>query len=883
MDLSFENSAVDTLPLSAGEDTLTNLWQRLASETPNAPCVFYPGRDPLSFETLYNQILRVERSLCRAGLGRSSRIAGALPDGADASVAFYSVSAACAYAPLNAAESQPFFEAAFRRMDPSAVLMSTQTPTHARAAAQALRIPLIELEPLPSSPAGLFELHFSSTSASVPMTEACPDDLAMLLLTSGSTAEPKFVMHSHRTLLASARGLAQAFRLDSTDRCLLTAPLFHSLGATGGLVTGVVHGGSIIATPGFEADRFFEWMDEFEPTWFSAVPSVLEAIHAAAGRHKHVLDRVQLRFLRTVAAPMNPALALRLEAQFNAPLIHVYGMSEAAPISVQPIDCRKAGSVGVPTAVELLIVNENGAPMPQGEIGEVTVRGAHITAGYFRDPHATASAFRDGWFHTGDYGYQDADRHLFVTGRIHDVMNRGGAKISPREIESVFETHPEVLAAIAFPIPHAVLGEEVALAVVRGKGHSVSPAQLQRYATSRLACHKIPRQFLFLEQLPLLPSGKPNRRVLPRLFEQNPPVTTPSSEPYEAPLNEFERGLASVWTQVLGVSSPGIHDSFFDSGGDSLAAARLLVAISKIVERDSLPQHLLFEAPTIAELAVLLSNESSWIEPDILPVQPSGSRNPLFCIAFGFEYRNLIRLLNSDQPIFSIRMQDLDGGPTAYTVERVATRCIEALRRFQPRGPYQLAGWCFAGVVAFEMARQLSLEGEQVPVLALFDAHYILPLRGRTNLSSAWIHCHETMVKVQHHFAALSKLGPGEAARYFVGRSQTVAHRMFRRFWKMSNSIGRAVNTDVPLRNPDHLNGLALERYRPEPPYTGSVIHFWCAGGPPSPYRAFPGEWAPYVQGPMTLHEIPGGHVSMFESPNVEILAQELQKHLLQP
>lgn len=639
-----------------------------------------------------------------------------------------------------------------------------------------------------------------------------------------------------------------------------------------------VDGGSVISTPRFQPDLFYQWMDEYKPTWFSAVPYMLEALHSAGDRHPHVLERCRLRFFRTTGAPLNPHLAAELESQFQAPLIHVYGMSEAPPITVQPFRCCKRGSVGVAAGLEIVIRNEEGTPMPQGEIGEVTVRGAQVTTGYFRDPDATGRAFRKGWFHTGDLGYHDAEGHLFLTRRIHDIINRGGEKIRPSEIESAIETHPEVLEAIAFPVPHPVLGEEVAIAVVRAENSSISAEPLQRYAASRLAFHKIPRQFLFLERIPLLPSGKSDRRYLPRLFEQNHPVTRPQG--YAGPRNHVERLLASVWAEVLGVENPGIHDSFFESDADSLTAVTFLAAVSHAFQRDSFPNGLLFEAPTIAEMAVVLSSHDPFIQPEVLPIQPSGSRIPLFYIAAGFEYCHLSKLLNPDQPLFSIRTQNFEEAQTTITVEQVATRCVEALRRFQPRGPYQLAGWCFSGVVAFEMARQLSLQGEQVPFLGLFDARGILPIRA-SRLRTRWISFHENWIKLKFHFGALGRLGLGQAIEYCRARSQTVARRQVRGFWKLSNSIFTALNSSTPiaLRGPDHFAALALGRYQPEP-YSGSVVHFWSKDRPPSPYRQFPGEWTAYVRGPMTLHEIPGNHLTMFQHPHVEILACQIQQHL---
>ncbi|MCC6393807.1 MAG: AMP-binding protein [Bryobacterales bacterium] len=850
--------------------TIGQLWEGMATHSPEAPCIVCPDREALSYGALHSHARKVERFLREAGLSRSSRIAAALPNGPETSVAFLCFSASCAYAPLNPAERQPFFEAAFRRLEPSAVLVSAESPSQARAAAQSLCLPLIEIHPLPSGPAGLFEMRISECSTLSDAVAPAPADLALLLPTSGSTSEPKFVMHSHRTILNAARTLAHSFRLDSTDLCLNISPLFHSLGLTGGVLMSTVSGGAVIASPRFEPDLFYEWMDVFKPTWFSAVPSVLESLLAAASRHPHVLGRGRIRFLRTAAAPMNPSAAAELEICFRAPLIHVYGMSEAPPISIQPFECRKRGSVGVAAGLEVVIRNHDGAPVPPGETGEVTVRGEHVAVGYYRDEDATRRAFRDGWFHTGDCGYQDSEGHLFLTGRLHDLINRGGEKVSPREVESVFQSHPDVFDAIAFPVQHPGLGEEVALAVVPAHDSSISPVQLQRYATSRLAFHKIPRRFLFLERIPLLPTGKPDRRLLPRLLERHP--AAPPAQPHVPPRTPNERLLADAWVKALGAGDPGIHVSFFESGGDSLATVAFLAAVSHAFHRDTLPLGFLFEAPTIAEMAALLSADAPFTQPDILPLQPAGARAPLFLIGAGFEFRHLTSLLGPDQPVFSIRVPDAGDLADDFSVERAADRCVHALKSFQPHGPYQLSGWCFSAVLAFEMARQLTRHGEQVSFLGLIDARGVFPIRG-SKFRARWIACHENWIKVRYHMRKMRKLDLNGATAYLNARSQTVARRLFRGLSKSSGS-----SLPAQLRR-DYLTALALERYQPEP-YEGESVHFWAKEAPPSPYRKFPGEWAPYTRGPVTLHEIPGTHTTMFHPPHVEVLARTFQRHL---
>jgi acyl-CoA synthetase (AMP-forming)/AMP-acid ligase II len=273
-------------------------------------------------------------------------------------------------------------------------------------------------------------------------------------------------------------------------------------------------GASICCTPGFNALRFFAWAEAERPSWYSAVPSMHQAILQRAARHGDMAARLGLRFLRSSSASLPEVVFAGLEKAFGCPVIEAYGMTEAAhQMASNPLPpaVRKAGFVGLPAGPEIRILDAKGEELPQGREGEVCIRGANVTAGYDNNPEANAAAFTHGWFRTGDQGFLDGEGYLKISGRIKEIINRGGEKISPLEVDEVLLQHPAVAQAVAFALPHAGLGEEVAAAVVLAEGESLTAGELQDFAAGRLAAFKVPRKILLLAEIPKGPTGKIQR------------------------------------------------------------------------------------------------------------------------------------------------------------------------------------------------------------------------------------------------------------------------------------------------------------------------------------------------------------------------------------
>jgi acyl-CoA synthetase (AMP-forming)/AMP-acid ligase II len=367
-------------------------------------------------------------------------------------------------------------------------------------------------------------------------------------------------------LCTSAQNIRGVLNLTQSDRCLNVMPLFHIHGLIGALLSSLSAGASVVCTPGFDATQFFDWVAEFKPTWYSAVPTMHQAILARVAENRQLLAQSQIRFIRSSSAPLPPRVMAELEAEFNAPVIESYGMTEASHQMTSnplPPKNRKPGSVGIAAGPEVAIMDEAGNLLPGGEVGEVVIRGANLTSGYHKNPTANQSAFTNGWFRTGDLGYLDEENYLFLKGRIKEIINRGGEKISPREVDEVLLDHPAIAQVVTFAAPHTLLGEDVAVAVVLQEGASVTEEELKEFAAARLADFKVPRVVLFLDEIPKGPTGKRQRIGLAEklgLTASDPTIPRADYVPPETPI---QTELVKILSEILRVDKAGIYDNFF--------------------------------------------------------------------------------------------------------------------------------------------------------------------------------------------------------------------------------------------------------------------------------------------------------------------------------
>jgi acyl-CoA synthetase (AMP-forming)/AMP-acid ligase II len=366
-----------------------------------------------------------------------------------------------------------------------------------------------------SGAAGLFELRAQSLRGPSALGGlAQPDDVALVLHTSGTTSRPKIVPLSQTNVCATAAHIRETLALTPADRCLNVMPLFHIHGLMAAVLSSLGAGASVFCTPGFNALRFFSWVQEANPTWYTAVPTMHQAILARADRNREIIESASLRLVRSSSASLPPQVMQELEQTFRAPVIESYGMTEAAhQMASNPLPprARKPGTVGVAAGPEIAIMDDAGSLLAPGETGEVVIRGPNVTRGYQNNPQANAAAFTHGWLRTGDQGVMDVEGYLTITGRLKEIINRGGEKISPREVDEVLLDHPAVVQAVTFAMPHDKLGEEVAAALVLNAGAAVTENEIREFARSRLADFKVPRRIVILDEIPKGPTGKLQR------------------------------------------------------------------------------------------------------------------------------------------------------------------------------------------------------------------------------------------------------------------------------------------------------------------------------------------------------------------------------------
>ena len=472
-----------------------------------------PEREPLTYGGLRDQVGRTGDALGQAGIGRGDRVAIVLPNGPEMAAAFLATAAHATAAPLNPAYRVDEFAFYLEDLRAKALILAAGEEGPAVEAAKRVGVPIIALTPDAHAGAGTFTLD-APAGAGDARDDGETDDAAMVLHTSGTTSRPKIVPLTGANLCASARNIADWIALEPGDRCLNIMPLFHIHGLMAGVMASLHAGATVICTPGFNALRVFAWLDEMTPTWLTAVPTMHQAILARAARNKEIVARRRLRLLRSSSSSLPAPVMGELEATFDAPVIESYGMTEAShqmTSNPMPPAERRPGGVGIAAGPQVAIMDEAGALQASGTVGEIVIRGPNVTHGYENNPEANAAAFAGGWFRTGDQGVIDAAGHLTLTGRLKEIINRGGEKIAPREVDDVLMTHPAVAQAVAFAVPHQKLGEDVAAVIVLREDAEAGERELRAFAAESLADFKVPRRILFRDEIPKGATGKLQR------------------------------------------------------------------------------------------------------------------------------------------------------------------------------------------------------------------------------------------------------------------------------------------------------------------------------------------------------------------------------------
>src|ERR1039458_9151813 len=464
----------------------------------------------VTYDSLRQQVLAMANALASAGIRRGDAVAIALPNGLPAIVSFLAASIAGTAAPLNPA--YPYEEFLFFLGDTNArvLLCPPVGAEFVRSAAADRKIPVL---PVSMSDQGYVHLVDAPTGATAP--EPTADDIALVLHTSGSTGRPKRVPLRHFNLAVSAANIANTYALSEQDVSLCIMPLFHVHGLVASTMATLLSGVSIVVPTKFNALSFWRTVREHRVTWYSGVPTMHQLL--VARTHQKPAEASSLRFIRSCSAPLSPELIHKIEGLFGVPFVEAYGMTEAAhQMTSNPLPPRhrKAGSVGVGTGLRVRIMDKNGNSLENNQCGEIAIQGANVFRGYENNPEANAHAFVNGWFRTGDQGYLDEDCYLHLTGRIKDIIIRGGENIAPHEVDEILLKHPAVAAAVTFGYAHPTLGEEVAAAVVLHERHGATESALIKHCRESLAEFKCPKKIYLLDSIPTTATGKIRRRAV---------------------------------------------------------------------------------------------------------------------------------------------------------------------------------------------------------------------------------------------------------------------------------------------------------------------------------------------------------------------------------
>ena len=764
-------------------------------------------------------------------------------------------------------------DAYLRDLQPHLLVTSESSP--AAAVARRLGIDLVDPE------------HLGERREAGTLVPADPTSVALLLPTSGTTGRPKVVPLTHANLTGSARNIAASLQLTSTDRCLGMMPYYHIHGLMAGLLAPLAAGGSVIAAGGFDPKGIRSWLEDLEPSWYTGVPAIHRAVLDSLRRESPLVHH--LRFVRSSSAALAPQLMKELERALGVPVIEAYGMTEAShQIATNPLPPgpRQPGTVGAASGTTIAILTDAVVHTDPDRVGEVVIKGPGVVNGYRENPAATAEAFHDGWFRTGDLGQVDYRGYLRLVGRLKEIINRGGEKVAPQEVEEILLSHPAIAQAVAFPYAHPTLGEDVAAVVVVHPGENMSVAELIRFAAARLAAHKVPRHILVTDEIPVSGTGKYQRH---RMAEQLGLTDYTDS----ASIDSHGSVLASIWGESLRLAHIPRNVNFFALGGDSLRAMDLITSLAERFGR-VVPLTFFTEGPaTLSDMEAIFAGTGvavaseveddgasvyfaeegalvrSSLNPDgalgNIPIgvrpagpldQPGATSTDETCTSSPSHLVMPMRLTGSRAPVFLIFAnpagavsarfvtESLDAGRVVHalapiwsevdSLQQVVDQMTDTVVAETGSGLVHLVGHSLGGLVVYEMAGRLEAAGRRAGALVLIDT--VVPhLPGRPTYRR--------------------RLRPtlGVPALWRKAHRVSQDNELFHFPIDETGALARGYRP-TPLRRPMDLLTTAPSR----------DLHGGLLG------------WDEIHQGRATWRPVPGEHLNVFQPPHVHALARLL-------
>ncbi len=496
----------------------TTLLDLLEKGAATQTAIQVPDGPAITYASLRRQVQALAEQLKTLGVKRGDRVASVMPNSAECIVTFLASATAGTAAPLNSTYKADEF--AFYLEDTRAKVVITP-PQGAEAALSVMPKGVLHvMARMDDNGEVSFTVAHTNGTGKVTDGFAQAGDVALVLHTSGTTSRPKRVPLLHRNVTASVGNIIQTYKLTPEDVSFCAMPLFHVHGLVATVLATLASGGTVVVPTRINPLHFWPLVQEHRVTWFTAVPTLHNTLVARArGGHQEPYHLERLRFIRSCSAPLSPATMKEMEERFGAPVLEAYGMTEASHQMASnplPPGARLPGSVGVGTGVDIAIMDDAGNLLRTRQQGEVVIKGPNVIKGYEDNPAANASSFTNGWFRTGDEGILDANAYLSLVGRIKELINRSGEKISPVEIDEVLLKHHAVAEAVAFSVPNATHGEEAAAAVVLSG--QATEQELVKHCREHLADFKVPRTIYIVQQIPRTATGKVQRRAVSELL-----------------------------------------------------------------------------------------------------------------------------------------------------------------------------------------------------------------------------------------------------------------------------------------------------------------------------------------------------------------------------
>jgi oxalate---CoA ligase len=699
--------------------TIGDAIARWAATGKGPPALVSADAQHVTFAQLVSSIATFGRQLCNAGLRAEHRVGLLVPPGMPGGQLAVALASNAILVPINPALT-PHEVVEFAEVSGlDAIVIPRWLESEARSAVLEQEITVLEAVRAPDGTLQL-ELLTDAAGAPMPLRPVVDSDVALLLRSSGTTGAPKLIPVTHGNLAAMAGKLGSDFwfALTADDRAACTLPLYYAAGLKTSLFVPLMLGAGVAFPPENQVFDLAEWVDALAPTYLSVAPGALHGMLQRMRASSRQFDGSSLRFVMCGASYLPEETRLAAQSMLGVPVLEFYGLSEAGIMAANPVPPGQAkpGTVGLPAPKELLVVDQNRQPVPQGAVGEVMISGPTLMAGYLATDNTDAGELKDGWLLTGDLGRLDEDGYLTIEGRLKEVINRGGEKVLPYEVEKAILQHPAVLEAAAFGVPHPRLGESVAAAVVLKPERTVAEHELREFLAARLAAFKLPRRLCYLSSLPRGSSGKVLRASLSEDYATSAREFVPPETD-----NFLQLELLELWKRLLGTPDIGLDDDFFDKGGDSLLATELLMDVEALTGKPY-PQSEL-STLTVRRMAEVFSSGLA-DERDLMTQVKQGSGIPLFLyhgdyVTRGIWAQKLAALMLGDHPVFLLHSYaDWFVGSSVEAIARVYLQEVLGAAR---GSPVFIAGYCNGGMVAWHLAHLLRRAGVEVVELLLIE------------------------------------------------------------------------------------------------------------------------------------------------------------------